>query len=127
MKYSARMSLLLVSAAASVVVACGSDADSAGDTLPPIATTTTTTTMAPTTTTIPSEYEIKAGDSLSAIAKLFNLTMGELAAFNGITDPEHIEIGEVLQIPQPGEVTTTVLVQGGDAVTSEPSTTVPTP
>lgn len=130
MKYSARMSMLLVAAAASVVVACGSDGDGATDTLPPIATTTTTTTMAPTTTTIPSEYEIMPGDSLSAIAKLFHLTMGELAAYNGITDPEHIEIGQVLKIPQPGEATTTVVttaVVGGDAVTSEPSTTVATP
>lgn len=126
MKYSARMSMLLAAAAASVMVACGSDGDAARDTLPAVVTTTTTTTMAPTTTTIPSEYEIKAGDSLSKIAKSFNLSTAALAAFNGITDYEHIEIGQVLKIPQPGDITTTTV--GPDAAsTSEVSTTVPAP
>ena len=123
MKYSARMSLLLVCAAASVVVACGSEGESADDTLPPIATTTTTTTLPPTTTTIPSEYEIQAGDSLSGIAKMFNLTMDELAAANGITDPEHIEIGQVLQIPLPGTVTTTTAPADGATSTAVGETT----
>ncbi|MEO6122761.1 MAG: LysM peptidoglycan-binding domain-containing protein [Ilumatobacteraceae bacterium] len=127
MKYSARMSMLLAAAAASVMVACGSDGDAARDTLPAIVTTTTTTTMAPTTTTIPSEYEIKAGDSLSQIAKSFNLSTAALAAFNGITDYEHIEIGQVLKIPQPGDIITTTTVGPDAASTSEVSTTVTTP
>lgn len=127
MKYSARMSMLLVVAAASVVAACGSDGDSANDTLPAIVTTTTTTTMAPTTTTIPSEYEIKAGDSLSQIAKSFNLSTSALAAFNGITDFEHIEIGQVLKIPQPGDIIATTTVAADASDTSEPVTAVPVP
>ena len=99
--------MLTVAAAAVIFAACGSDNSHAGDTLPPIATTTTTTTLPPTTTTIPDHYVIKAGDSLSAIAKMFGLSTVELAAFNGITNPQHIESGQTIKIPQPGQVIAT--------------------
>ena len=106
-KYSVRMAVLLSCAAGAVVVACGSDDGGAGDTLPPIITTTTTTTRAsrprPRSRV---RYEIMAGDSLSEIAKSFNISVDELAAYNNITDPEHIEIGQILEIPQPGATTT---------------------
>ena len=123
MKYYARMSCVLVCAATGVVASCGSDEDGATDTLPPIITTTTTTTMPPTTTTIPSTYEIQSGDSLFSIAEMFGLTFAELAAYNGITNPDDIQAGQVLDIPQPGETTTTVAV----AVTGAPSSTVVAP
>ncbi|MCU1358943.1 MAG: hypothetical protein JWN99_232, partial [Ilumatobacteraceae bacterium] len=94
-RYRTRMgAMLTVAAAAAIFAACGSDNSHAGDTLPPIATTTTTTTLPPTTTTIPDHYVIQAGDSLSAIAKMFGLSTQELAAFNGITNPQHIESGQ---------------------------------
>lgn len=120
MKYYARMSCLLALAAGGIVVACGSDDRSANETLPPIATTTTTTTLAPTTTTIPDFYEIKRGDSLFGIAEMFGLTYLELAAYNGITDPNDIQAGQKLKIPQPGETTTSTV----PVASSEPSTTV---
>lgn len=123
MNYYARMSWMLACVGAAALVACGSDDGSANDTLPPIITTTTTTTVAPTTTTIPEFYEIQAGDSLSEIAKSFNISLSELAAYNGITDPEHIEIGQTLKIPQPGETTTSTI----GAETTAPSTTIVSP
>jgi LysM repeat protein len=122
MKYYARMSMVLVCAAAGVLASCGSDDSAANDTLPPIVTTTTTTTLPPTTTTIPENYEIQSGDSLFSIAEKFGLTFAELAAYNGITNPDDIQAGQVLRIPKPGETTTSVAAAEG-----APSTTVAAP
>jgi LysM repeat protein len=107
--YYARIGALLALASVGVLAACGSDDNSATNTLPPIATTTTTTTMPPTTTTIPSTYVIQKGESLSGIAKMFGLSTAELAAYNGITNPDDIQAGQTLKIPQPGETTTTAV------------------
>jgi LysM repeat protein len=100
--------------------ACGDDDDggTAGDTTaaagttttaPSAAVTTTVVTAAPvtTTTTIPSEYTVVAGDTMSGIAKKVGVTVEELAQFNGITDPNLIQVGQVLKIPKPGEVVVT--------------------
>jgi LysM repeat protein len=124
--YYARISMLLTLGAVGIIgAACGSDNGHANDTLPPIATTTTTTTLPPTTTTIPDTYEILPGDSLSAIAKMFGLSTVALAAFNGITNVEHIEAGQILKIPQPGDLTSTTISSVVDS--SIPDTTlVPT-
>ncbi len=123
--YFLRMAALLGLAASAVLVACGTDNSHANDTLPPIATTTTTTTMPPTTTTIPDKYTIKKGDSLSGIAKMFGLTTVELAAYNGITNPEYVQAGQVLKIPQPGETTSTTTVGSVlDTTTLAPPTTI---
>ncbi len=126
MKYPTRMSCLLIAAAVAVGAACGSDSGGAADTLPPIITTTTTTTMVPTTTTIPEYYEIQAGDSISGIAKMFNTTQTELAAYNGITDLEHIEIGQRIKIPRPGEApASTVAAETTAPITTALITTAP--
>jgi LysM repeat protein len=85
--------------------ACGDDASS-GDTLPPIHTTTTTTTLNVTTTTILLTYDIQSGDSLGKIAATFGVSIDELMALNGITDPDHIEVGQTLKIPPPLPTTT---------------------
>jgi LysM repeat protein len=94
--------LLTVGAAA-----CGDDSGSA-DTLPPLITTTTSTTILATTTTTVSLYTIQSGDSLSKIAEKFNVDQAALMMLNGITDPDHIEAGQVLKIPPPIAATTTV-------------------
>lgn len=87
------------------VVGCGDDAQST-ETLPPIFSTTTTTTLNVTTTTILEIYEVQSGDGLGKIAEQFGVTIEELQAANGITDPEHIEIGQKLRIPPPTTTTT---------------------
>ncbi|MCU1366208.1 MAG: hypothetical protein JWL72_4859 [Ilumatobacteraceae bacterium] len=127
-RYRTRMGgILTVAAAATIFAACGSDNSHAGDTLPPIATTTTTTTLPPTTTTIPDHYVIQAGDSLSAIAKMFGLSTQELAAFNGITNPQHIESGQTIKIPQPGDLASSTTASSVvDSTVLDATTVTPT-
>lgn len=43
-------------------------------------------------------YAVRAGDTLSTIAARNGTTVGALAAANGITDPNRIQIGQVLRI-----------------------------
>ena len=90
------------------VVACGDDAKSA-ETLPPIFSTTTTTTLNVTTTIVFEVYVVQSGDGLGKIAQQFGVTIDELIAANGITDPEHIEVGQKLDIPPPATTTTTTV------------------
>lgn len=95
--------------------ACGDDTSSGG-TLPPIITTTTTTTILETTTTVPQFYTVQSGDTLDKIAAKFGVTRDELMAANGITDPDHVELGEKLSIPTPAPATTTT--DAGDTTTT---------
>ena len=60
-----------------------------------------------TTTTMPPVYIVKAGDSLSTIAKMFGLTVDELVAVNELDDPNKIEEGQRLMIPPPTTAATT--------------------
>ncbi len=60
-----------------------------------------------TTTTIPAVYIVKAGDSLSSIAKKFGLSVNELVAANQLGNANHIEEGQHLMIPPPTTAATT--------------------
>jgi peptidoglycan endopeptidase LytE len=108
---SARRVYLLSAAAVLAVplAACGSGTDLTEGTLPALASTTTTTT-AVTTTTLPVQqiYVVQSGDSLSEIAKAFQVSMTSLMTLNGITDPDNIQAGQELKIPA-GEVVVTAL------------------
>jgi LysM repeat protein len=44
-------------------------------------------------------YEVQSGDSPSSIAAQFGITVGELMAANGISDPTSLVAGQVLTIP----------------------------
>ena len=44
-------------------------------------------------------YVVQPGDSLSAIAARAHRSQGELARLNGIADPDHLQAGQVLTIP----------------------------
>ena len=101
-----------------IAAACGSDQAEQG-TLPPIVTTTSTSTTLATTTTRPEVYVVVAGDNLSKIATTLGVTKDDLMALNGITNPDHIEVGQKLKIPQPGQVIPTTAV----AATEAPSST----
>ena len=78
--------------------------------LTPVATTTPIVTNAPITSpsatpepvATPRLYRIKAGDQLVRIARRFHVTVADILAFNPkITDPDHIEVGQVIVIPPP--------------------------
>ena len=103
----------LVTFAARLVVAtvavasCGDDQTGAA-TLPPIESTTTTTIPVTTTTEyIPVVHKIESGDLLANIAIRYGVDYDELISLNGIVDPDHIEVGDELQIPPPTTTTTT--------------------
>ena len=105
MTSSVRVGALLVAIlSAGVLAACGDDGGQSNATLPPIATTTTTTTTPPTTTTLPDFYIVQKGETLFAIAQKFGITFAELAAFNGIANPDDIQAGQKLRIPKAGDV-----------------------
>jgi LysM repeat protein len=66
--------------------------------LPP--TVTPTVILAPPTPT-PVVYVIQPGDSLSAIADRFGISVEMLSQANGISDPNVIQVGQKLVIPGP--------------------------
>ena len=47
-----------------------------------------------------SSYIVKNGDTLSAIARIYNTTYKALAEYNGISNPDLIYPGQVINIPQ---------------------------
>jgi nucleoid-associated protein YgaU len=51
------------------------------------------------------QYTIRAGDQWWAIARYFNINVCELQMVNPqIKDPNHLEVGWVLNVPKPGQV-----------------------
>lgn len=70
-------------------------------------------------------YTVQSGDTLGAIAEQFGVTWNELAAANGITNPDTLAVGDVLVIPEPGTVDVpTDDGTGDDPVTDEQTYTV---
>ena len=89
-----------------LLASCGSDAPAGSaatttSSVPPTAATAAPTTVPPTTTTLAEYYEIEAGDSLSGIAKKFDVRIEDLISINEITNPDHIQVGDTLRIPPP--------------------------
>ena len=78
---------------------------SPGAAVPPIPSPTPTPTRAPTPTPtpLPQSYTVQSGDTLALIAERFNVTVEDLAAKNGILDPNNIFAGQKLELPQPDE------------------------
>lgn len=50
-------------------------------------------------TTILDTYTVKPGDTLSEIAQVMGVTTSELAAFNGISNPNVINVGQIIKRP----------------------------
>ena len=107
-KFSGRRRLPGVLVAAVLLVACGGDNKSTTPTTPLPTVPPDAGDVSETTTTLPSVYIVKAGESLSAIAKMFGLSVKDLISANGLTDPNHIEEGQRLKIPPPTTTTTTI-------------------
>lgn len=69
----------------------------------PPPTVTPTAVLAPATPT-PVVYVIQPGDSLSAIADRFGMSVEELSQANDIADPNVIQVGQKLVIPGPTSI-----------------------
>ena len=80
---------------------CTSDDDGAFTTLPPIRTTSTSSTT--TTSTLPEGqrqfYEIKPGETLSMIARQFQVPLQAIIELNGIANPDDVPAGMLIEIP----------------------------
>lgn len=65
-------------------------------------------------------YTVKSGDTLSAIAVKYGTTYQKLAAYNGISNPNKISVGQKIKIPgkttSTATVTTTYKVVKGDTL-----------
>lgn len=48
-------------------------------------------------------YSVEPGDTLGLIAERFNVTVDQLIEFNGIADPNLIQVGQELRIPAAGD------------------------
>jgi LysM repeat protein len=97
---SSRVKVLgLVTVLAAMTASCGGN-DLSLDPLPPIQTTTTTST----TTTLPDTnryfYEVRSGDTLSAIAAGFGVPMKQIVELNDLENASDIQVGEIIEIPQ---------------------------
>jgi LysM repeat protein len=68
-------------------------------------------------------YKVRAGDTLSAIAARLGVTAEALIVANDIDDPTLLRVGQVLQIPTPGEVA----VPQATATPQPPPTSTPPP
>ena len=55
--------------------------------------------MPPITTPTQMLYEVREGDTLSAIAQRFGITVEELCQLNGVKDPDVILVGDRIRIP----------------------------
>ena len=93
-----------------VAAACSGDDDAAANaTLPPIVTTTTVPTTIASTTTQPRFYKIQRGDTLDKIAAAYGLPIQAIMDKNGLTDPNKIFAGQILELPLASEVVSTSL------------------
>jgi nucleoid-associated protein YgaU len=108
-RHNTRQPLLAAAtlALAFMLTACGGGGGDPEPTLTPVLPTQAPTLEAaplPTSTPEPAqtqEYTVEAGDSLTAIAEQFGVTVEALAAANNITNPDQIQVGQTLTIPAP--------------------------
>ena len=97
------------------LLGCSGDESGSGFTLPIVRSVPEVNEAAEpaeSTTTLPlfvEFYTIQSGDTLSEIAKIFGVSVDSLISFNAISNPDNIQLGQVLKIPSPANpsVTTT--------------------
>ncbi|MGG4112894.1 LysM peptidoglycan-binding domain-containing protein, partial [Bacillus subtilis] len=68
-------------------------------------------------------YTVKSGDNLGSIAQRFGMTLSEIQSLNNISNPDKIQVGQVLKVYASGNdsggdgstrKTTTYTVKSGD-------------
>lgn len=69
------------------------------------------------------EYTVQAGDTLSAIARRFGLSVTDLIAANQLANPNTLHKGQIVKIPAPGSSPAAATPAGGAAATPAPATT----
>ena len=71
---------------------------------------------------VPSTYTVQSGDTLSGIGARFGTTYQDLARINGISDPNMIQVGEVLRLSGPATPPSRVRAVAPRSSTSRGST-----
>jgi len=70
-------------------------------------------------------YQVKEGDTLGALAGQFNSSVADIITVNGLTDPDSLYVGQILQIPTAPlpTITRTPTPTKESSATPRPSTT----
>jgi LysM repeat protein len=71
-------------------------------------------------------YRIKQGDTLGALSVQFNISLNDIMTVNGMTDPDSVYVGQLINIPTaplPYDTPTAVPVSGIISPTPRPSLT----
>jgi LysM repeat protein len=121
------VSVVALSGLISLISACGGDDATVPETLPVMVAESTTTIPLETTTTLsanPEYYTIQQGDTLSAIASSFGVTVADIVAANGLPNADAIQAGQKLAIPGNGTAPTTTAVVTTTVATNGSSTTM---
>jgi len=121
------VSVVALSGLTSLLSACGGDDTKVADTLPVMVAESTTTIPLETTTTLaanPEFYTIQQGDTLSAIAISFGVTVADIVAANGLANADAIQAGQKLAIPGNGTAPSTTAVVATTVAATGSSTTM---
>ena len=92
-----------------------SDAQSESSTPSRLGNTKNNSTRTPANTNIgiTENYTVKSGESLTMLSNRFGVTIGDLAAANGLASNANLRIGQTLKVPK---LTTTYTVKAGDGL-----------
>lgn len=121
------VSVVALSGLISLLSACGGSDAKVADTMPLMVAESTTTIPLETTTTLapnPEFYTIQQGDTLSAIASSFGVTVADIVAANGLASADAIQAGQKLAIPGNGTAPTTTAVVATTVAATGSSTTM---
>lgn len=72
----------------------------------------------------PKAHEVVTGDTLSRISVIYGVPVEEIIAANSLTNPDALELGQVLTIPEPGSIDLTATTPAADPnATPQPGAT----
>ena len=70
-------------------------------------------------------YVVQPGDTLNRIAQMFGYSFADVAAWNNLSDPDQISVGQSLRVAPPDGVTVTPVSVGTPAIGAMPASTSP--